>query len=247
MLPIIVSPGGFDVHTWGLTAALGFLLVAGLGLRRCRGAGLPPERAADALLAAAVAGVVGARAYYVLGEPALRADPATWLDVRGGGASFFGALLFAIPAGTWMGWLRGLPVRVAWDAFATALPFGFALSRLGCLGAGCCYGQPTGLPWGVHLPGHDGSLHPTQLYEALWQLGLGISLHFLWGRPRRQPGAIALMALFWTGLGRMWIDGFRGDAPLTFVIFTEAQGLSMLAMGVAALGLQRLHREVELG
>jgi phosphatidylglycerol:prolipoprotein diacylglycerol transferase len=57
------------------------------------------------------------------------------------------------------------------NQFAPAIALGIAIGRIGCLLAGCCYGIPTSLPWGLDFG--DGILrHPTQLYESFFCLGL---------------------------------------------------------------------------
>jgi prolipoprotein diacylglyceryltransferase len=75
--------------------------------------------------------------------------------------------------------------RPVLDTLAVAMPISMAISRIGCLMAGCCYGTPTSLPWGIryraashvfdaHLahgwvhPGDMTSLavHPAQLYQV---------------------------------------------------------------------------------
>ena len=60
------------------------------------------------------------------------------------------------------------------DSFAVPIAVAIAIGRLGCLAAGCCYGLPTDLPWGIHFESVDGSLpirrHPMQLYEFAFHL-----------------------------------------------------------------------------
>lgn len=236
MWPVVGSFGGFELHTWGLLGALGFLVVAGGGLARCRELGIRLEHAADALIAVGVAGILGARLLFVL-----TVGGAGLLDLRSGGASFFGAVLAAIPAGTLVARWRGLPIGSTWDAFTSAVPFGFALSRLGCLAAGCCYGRPSDLPWAVAL--HGDMRHPTQLYEALWQILLGVALNARWGELKTRPGALTLLWILGTGAGRLVIEIFRGDpgrgawGPLSV---PQWMGLGLI--GVAAAGLARLRR-----
>lgn len=57
------------------------------------------------------------------------------------------------------------------NVFAPAIALGLAVGRIGCFLRGCCYGTPTGLPWGVNFGDHV-HRHPTQLYESLFALVL---------------------------------------------------------------------------
>jgi phosphatidylglycerol:prolipoprotein diacylglycerol transferase len=66
------------------------------------------------------------------------------------------------------------------DTFAVPIPLAVAVGRLGCFEAGCCYGTPTGLPWGVVFPTVDGlPRHPTQLYESAFHLACAAVLFAL--------------------------------------------------------------------
>jgi phosphatidylglycerol:prolipoprotein diacylglycerol transferase len=57
------------------------------------------------------------------------------------------------------------------DSFAVPVAAAVGVGRLACFHAGCCYGTPTDLPWGVTFPAVDAlARHPTQLYEAAFHL-----------------------------------------------------------------------------
>jgi phosphatidylglycerol---prolipoprotein diacylglyceryl transferase len=66
-----------------------------------------------------------------------------------------------------------LDVRIkTGDTFAVPVAVGVAIGRIACFAAGCCYGTPTDLPWGVCFAraGDSTPRHPTQLYEAAFHL-----------------------------------------------------------------------------
>jgi phosphatidylglycerol---prolipoprotein diacylglyceryl transferase len=67
-------------------------------------------------------------------------------------------------------WLAGVRVKTG-DSFAVPVAAAVGVGRLGCFYAGCCYGTPTSLSWGVVFPAVDAlPRHPTQLYEAAFHL-----------------------------------------------------------------------------
>jgi phosphatidylglycerol:prolipoprotein diacylglycerol transferase len=71
--------------------------------------------------------------------------------------------------------VAGVRVKTG-DGFVVPVAVGVGLGRIGCFVAGCCFGTPTTLPWGVRF--HDGvPRHPTQLYEAAFHVTAGAVLH----------------------------------------------------------------------
>lgn len=65
-------------------------------------------------------------------------------------------------------WVLGIHTKTG-DSFAAPVALSIAIGRLGCFYAGCCFGTPTNLPWGVVFPAIDTlPRHPTQLYESLF-------------------------------------------------------------------------------
>ena len=76
-------------------------------------------------------------------------------------------------------WSLGIRVKTG-DSFAVPVPVAVSIGRLGCFQAGCCYGTPTTLPWGVVFPLVDASpRHPTQLYESAFHLLAAVGLAVL--------------------------------------------------------------------
>jgi phosphatidylglycerol:prolipoprotein diacylglycerol transferase len=95
-----------------------------------------------------------------------------WNELLSGRAWFAeGKTILTGLAGGYLGvvvakWSLDIKTRTG-DSFAVPVAASIAVGRLGCFVAGCCYGCPTTLPWGVVFAGH-GTLprHPAQLYEA---------------------------------------------------------------------------------
>lgn len=102
-----------------------------------------------------------------------------------GGLAFQGGLLLGVITALIYIRRQGLPAWRTLDTLALGLPLGQAIGRLGCFMAGCCYGRPTDLPWGLTFT-HPESLgplgikvHPTQIYESLLVLGVFAVLYRL--------------------------------------------------------------------
>jgi phosphatidylglycerol:prolipoprotein diacylglycerol transferase len=125
-------------------------------------------------------------------------------------------------------------------AIVTCIVHGFG--RLGCLMAGCCYGEPTDGWWGITFTNPvcqarplDTPLHPTQLFESLFIFSLMTVLLIL-QRRKQFNGQIFLLYLMGYAVGRAIIEMFRGDLERGFVIdgwLSNSQFISLLIIGTA--------------
>jgi phosphatidylglycerol:prolipoprotein diacylglycerol transferase len=99
-------------------------------------------------------------------------------------------------------WTLGIHIKTG-DTFAVPVAVAVALGRVACFFGGCCYGQPTSLPWGVCFPtAPDGGTiarHPTQLYEAAFHLACAGVLLLLQRRGLFQGQLIKLYILVYLG------------------------------------------------
>ncbi|MDP2309879.1 MAG: prolipoprotein diacylglyceryl transferase [Pseudomonadota bacterium] len=183
MHPVLFSIAGFEVHTYGVLAGVGFLFgvtgAAILGSRPGPRGGFSWDFLWDLAIVLIVGAVVGSRLEYVRTRWAqYAASPVEILDLRDGGLVFYGGLIGAVlSALVYIRWRRQSAWRVL-DLYAPFIVLGHALGRLGCFAAGCCYGAPTDLPWAVVYPmgGKPPGgvpLHPTQLYEVLANVLIG--------------------------------------------------------------------------
>lgn len=130
----------------------------------------------------------------LLNLPRYMDKPLDIFKVWDGGLAFQGGLLLAVITALVYIRRHGLPVLSTLDSLALALPLGQSIGRLGCFIAGCCYGRPTNLPWGVTFTHPEslsilGKVHPTQLYESLLVLGaLCVNIAVLAGRKDTSGG-----------------------------------------------------------
>lgn len=183
MQPILFHLDGIPIYSYGLAIALGAALGGVLAWNsRPRGLFELTQYLNLCLLTTLGAGL-GAR---WLGSMTPGGDAA-------GGLSSLGVPLIVGPLVLAHCRLSGLDCRRVLDHLMPFAVFGAAFQRtFGCFLAGCCRGEATGLPWGVHFPGSTEAVHPTQLY-----LGLGLFLAFflLVGWHPAPPGRKALLAL----------------------------------------------------
>ncbi len=190
---------------------------------------------------------LGARILYDLRHSLF--DPSALLDsqywARGG---LWGGLLVYFALAVPLVLLLTRQRRAALDLVAVTIPIPWALTKLGCLSNGCCYGKPCSLPWAVTFP--EGSriapagvpLHPSQLYEIV--LMAIILLAFIALRSPRWRGAKLLWFLVIYGLGRAATDLLRGDIDPVGAVgpLTLTQFICVIAAGAALVGLLLIRR-----
>lgn len=154
-----------------------------LSRRRQRALPLDGGQRLGIALGAFCGAMIAAKLPFVLADWQGLLSGAAWLD--NGKTIVFGLVggYFGVEIAKW-----ALDVRVkTGDSFAVPVAVAIAIGRLACFQAGCCYGTPTTLPWGVDFG--DGPRHPTQLYETVFHLAAALVLlvceRFDWLRGQR--------------------------------------------------------------
>jgi len=141
------------IRSFGVMMVIGFL--AGFFLVRRLGRNITsnPQLITNTTLYCLIAGVIGARVFYVVhhfGE--LQRPWVSMFAIWQGGLEFYGGVIFAVPVIILYTRHHKLPIRQFLDIIAICLMIGLAFGRLGCFLNGCCFGKPTGLPWAVRFP-----------------------------------------------------------------------------------------------
>ncbi len=141
------------IGTFGPMMVLGFLAALFLIRRLTRRANLEHIIMTNAALYSLIAGVVGARAFFVIHHfdqfrGNLLGIVATWR----GGLEFLGGVIVATCLLLLYLHFRKLPVRRYLDILVIGLMMGLAIGRIGCFLNADCFGKPTNLPWGIRFP-----------------------------------------------------------------------------------------------
>jgi len=177
---VLFQIGGLTVYSYGVMLAVGFIVATLVARYRFKLQYKNPDIILDFVLAAVVGGIVGARAFYVIGN---------WSEFRGhldkifsinmSGLVFYGGLVLGLALVVVVGYLKKVKFWSTMDLAGLCLPLGLAFGRIGCFLNGCCYGKATTLPWGITFPTAAPLVarHPTQLYELILDLGL---FAFIW-------------------------------------------------------------------
>ncbi len=141
------------VKSYGLMMVLGFLSAVAVIRYLSRHFTRDPQHITNAALYSLIAGVVGARAFFVIHYfDQFRGDPLGFVAIWNGGLELIGGVLAAIAVILFYIGYHRLPMRHYLDALAIGLMAALVFGRIGCFLNGCCYGKPTEMPWGVRFP-----------------------------------------------------------------------------------------------
>jgi len=249
MYPEIFHIGSFPINTYGVFLAIAFLCAILVAVRLAARDGLPRERIYDLSLWMLLGGLIGSKILMLFTEPEYRDHPLQLvsLDFLRSGGVFYGGLIGAVLTGYFLMKRYKLPWWKTADACAPGIAIGNFFGRQGCFAAGCCWGKPTSLPWGVKFTelGHqitgvptDVYLHPTQLYESFAMLIVFVFLLWMHRRKRFNGQVILLYALLYS-IVRFAIEFVRDDPRGDIFGLTTLTGLSTsqmisLVVGIAA-------------
>ncbi len=232
---------GHPIYWYGIIIALGVVLAVAVCCRLAPRLGIVPDHLLDLVLVAVPLGVVGARLYYILFYLDLYRTPAGGLDflamlrVWDGGLAIYGGIIVSALATVIFCRVRRVKFAAYADIGAIGLLIGQAVGRWGNFFNAEAYGGETALPWRMGVNGVE--VHPTFLYESLWNLlGLALLLVILF-RFRRFDGQLFLTYVLWYGLGRAWIEGLRADSLYLFGLrlFGAPIRVSQLVAALSAL------------
>jgi phosphatidylglycerol:prolipoprotein diacylglycerol transferase len=141
------------IRSFGVMMVIGFLMGFFLIGKLSRNIASNPQLITNLTLYCLVAGVIGARVFFVAHHfEKLQRPWASMFAVWQGGLEFYGGVILAIPVIVLYSRRHKLPIRRCLDIMAIALMLGLAFGRIGCFWNGCCFGKPSELPWAVRFP-----------------------------------------------------------------------------------------------
>lgn len=144
--PVTMRKLGIAIHGYGVLVTVGVVAGVGLGMREGRRMGADAEMIYGLAMRLFVAGIVGARAFYVALYWEEYSRP-TWSETlievakfTQGGLVVYGSFLAALVVGGHFLWTRKIPVLAMADLAAPCMLVGLAFGRVGCFLHGCCFG-----------------------------------------------------------------------------------------------------------
>ena len=208
---------GHTFYWYGAIIAVGFILAMRYCARHCRRCGIEPDTLYDFLIWMIPLAIIGARLYYVIFQWSdYREHPLNAFKIWEGGLAIYGGVIAGILTGIIWCRKRKIPFGAMADVCAPGLLIGQCIGRWGNFINREAFGRETAAfsRMGLTLPGQETVyVHPTFLYESLWNFAGFLMLHF-WFRKheRRFDGELILLYAVWYGIGRALIEGLRTDS-----------------------------------
>ena len=239
--PASFSVFGREIYFYGVIIALGFVLGILYCARRAPEFGISSDSVYDMMIWMIPLSILGARLYFVLFQAEYYfAHPAEILAVWEGGLAIYGGIIAGVLVAFLFCRVRHIAFLDMLDLMSFGVLIGQALGRWGNFFNREAFGAETNIFCRMGLTAPDGTtvyVHPTFLYESLWNLlGLAFLICFTKSGRRRYSGQVALMYFFWYGLGRSWIEGLRTDSLyLAHTGIRVSQLLSILIVCVSGI------------
>lgn len=221
---ILCKLGPITVRWYGVLIALGFVCASFCATQLARKKGINTEQLTNLTLICFIAGIIGARLYFVaLNWSSYINRPAEILATWQGGLSIHGGIIGGFIAGWLYANYHKMPKRIIADICGAIIPLGQAIGRWGNFFNSEAFGAPVpqGFPLAVFIAPEsrpirfpDASLfHATFLYESIWDLGIFLLIYFyLFKRLEKYPGLCFLVYLALYNIGRLMIEPLRTDS-----------------------------------
>ena len=201
---------GRTFYWYGVIIAVGFILAMLYCARHCRRCGIEPDTLYDFLIWMIPLAIIGARLYYVIFQWSdYRDHPIDALKIWEGGLAIYGGVIAGLLTGIIWCRKKKIPFGAMADVCAPGLLIGQCIGRWGNFINREAFGRETTAfsRMGLTLPGRETVyVHPTFLYESLWNFVGFLLLHFWFRRHERKfDGEFILLYAVWYGIGRALI------------------------------------------
>ena len=235
-----ISIFGFSIAYYGIVIVTGMMIAIWIAQREAKRTVQNPEQYLDLAMIGIAAGILGARIYYVIfAWDYYKDDLLSIFNIRQGGLAIYGGIIGACIAVVIYSRKKKQNFSLLMDTASMSIVFGQIMGRWGNFFNREAFGDYTNNLFAMQLPvsavraneitqkmwDHvvtvNGveyiQVHPTFLYESLWNVG--VLLFLFWFRKRKKfNGEVFLMYLIGYGLGRIWIEGLRTDQLLLPVV-----------------------------
>ena len=227
---------GFEIRYYGVIIGIAIIIATWIVSLDFERKGMNLDNLYDILIYGIIFGTIGARLYYVAFTwDMYKDDPIQILNIRNGGLAIYGCIIAAVITILIYTRVKKLDFLNVMDSISLGLLFGQGMGRWGNFFNCEAFGGYTDslLAMRIRVPMANAGMitqelidhlvtdggaeyiqvHPTYLYESLWNLSL-LAILLLYKKNRKFTGEVFLMYLAGYGIGRAWIEGLRTDSLL---------------------------------
>ena len=216
---------GNGIYWYGIFIALGLLLGLMFCSRQAAKFGLTEDNVMDSVLWGMPIGILGARLYYIIFYLDLYKNDDGSLNfgkmvrIWDGGLAIYGGVIAGFLTVYVLSRVKKFSYLAVMDDLVMGVLIGQILGRWGNFMNREAFGAVTTVPWRMRLwavTGEFYDVHPTFLYESLWNLVGFLLIWRVLSKHRKFDGQNFLCYFLWYGLGRVWIEGLREDSLYLF-------------------------------
>lgn len=253
-----ISIFGFDIAYYGIVITLGMIAGIFIAMREAKRTGQNPDQYLDLLMFTMITSIIGARLYYVAFEwDSYKDNLMEIFNTRHGGLAIYGGIIAGAITVFVYSRIKRMSFPKMADTVAMGLIVGQIIGRWGNFFNREAFGGYTDNLLAMQLPvsavrmneitdkmwEHIANIggveyiqvHPTFLYEGLWNLGVLIFL-FFYRKHKKFEGEVFLCYVIGYGIGRFWIEGLRTDQLLMPGIgIPVSQALSAVLVLIAVI------------
>lgn len=214
--PVAFSIGNKSVYWYALIILAGFLLGILIASIKCEKRGLTKDNVIDIAIWGIIAGIIGARIYYVIfSYDEFKGDFLSVFRIWEGGLAIYGGIIGAVISTAIYCKIKKLNILNAFDVCCVGLLLGQAVGRWGNFVNCEVYGRHTYSLFCMSINGGT-PVHPLFLYESAWSL-LGVILLCIFRDKKKRNGQVFCGYVFWYALGRMFLEGMRDKSYVLYI------------------------------
>ena len=240
---------GVDIYWYAIIIVTGLVVAFIYAINEAKKCDVSQDDLLNMFIIAVPCSIIGARLYYVLFSlDSFKNNLSEIFNIRGGGLAIYGGVIGAFLTVYLYSRKKKLHFGNILDILAVGLLIGQCIGRWGNFVNGEAFGRETNSFLSMTVIS-DGKMiargvHPTFLYESLWNL-LGLILILIHKKRKVFSGELFSMYLTWYGLGRMLIEGLRTDSLMIGTV-RVSQMLSLILFIIGIILIIRGRKKKKL-
>lgn len=217
-----IDPTAFHIGTkpiywYAIMIVTGFILAVLFCAATAKKRGVSSDTVIDVAIWGLIAGIIGARIYYVIFDfDSFRSNPADIFKIWEGGLAIYGGIIGAVISTAVYCKIKKLHTLQVFDVCVPGLLIGQAIGRYGNFFNAEVYGKATESLLGMSING-GAPVHPLFFYESVWNI-LGFLLLILLRDKKTRHGQVFFGYLLWYSLGRLVLEGMRQSQYILYLI-----------------------------